>query len=69
MSNTLELNCWVLGDDPRSVFPVEIASSKTVGFLKEAIKDKTKCAFDDIDAKSLNLWKVINARFRFAHLS
>jgi hypothetical protein len=64
MSNTLELNCWVLGDDPSRVFPVEIASSKTVGFLKEAIKDKMKPAFDHIAANSLNLWKVSNATLR-----
>jgi len=28
----LELNCWVLGDDPKRVFPVEIAK-KTVNAL------------------------------------
>lgn len=61
MSNTLELNCWVLGDDPNRVFAVEISSSKTVSFLKEVIKDKKKPVFDDIAADSLHLWMVSNA--------
>ena len=60
MSNILELNCWVLGDAPRRVFPVKIASSETVGYLKEAIKEKMKPVFDDITANSLDLWKVSN---------
>jgi len=50
MSNILELNCWVLGDDTQGVFPVKIASSETVGTLKEAIKDKITHSFDDLDA-------------------
>jgi len=58
MSNILEINCWVLGDDPSSVFPVEVASSKTVGTLKKAIKDEMEHSFDDLDAKSLYLWNV-----------
>jgi hypothetical protein len=60
MSNILELNCWVLGDDPRHVFPVKIATSETIGYLKKAIKDEIKHSFDDLDAKSLDLWKVSN---------
>jgi hypothetical protein len=58
MSNILELNCWILGDDPRRVFPVEVESSKTVGTLKKAIKDEVKHSFGDLYAKSLDLWKV-----------
>jgi hypothetical protein len=61
MSNTLELNCWVLGNDPRRVFAIDITCSKTVGLLKEAIKEKKKHTFDGIDADSLNFWKVSNA--------
>ena len=60
MSNILQLNCWVIRDDPRHVIPVEIASSKTVGYLKEAIKEKIQYSFADFDAKSLDLWKVSN---------
>jgi hypothetical protein len=37
MSNILELNCWVIGDEPHSVFPVKIASSETVGYMRKAI--------------------------------
>jgi hypothetical protein len=58
MSNILELNCWVLGDATRRVFPVKIASSETVGYLKKVIKDEKKPVFDDITADSLDLWKV-----------
>jgi hypothetical protein len=58
MSNILELNCWVLGDDPHSVFPVEVASSKTVGYMREAILPKMENSCSDLVAKSLVLWKV-----------
>ena len=57
MSNILELNCWVLGDDPRSVFPVEVASSKTVGYMRKAILPEMESSCDDLVAKSLMLWK------------
>jgi len=60
MSTVLELNCWILGDEPQCVFPVKIASSETVGHLKEAIKDKKKQTFTGIDADLLDLWKVSN---------
>jgi hypothetical protein len=49
MSNILELNCWVLGDDPCRIFPVEVASSKTVGYLKKAIKDEKKHVLNDLE--------------------
>ena len=52
------LHCWVHGDDPDAIFLVEIATTKTVGALKQAIKEEKKHAFQDIDAKTLNLWKV-----------
>lgn len=40
MSSTiLELNCWVLGDSPKHMFPVNIESASTVDHLKDAIKD------------------------------
>jgi hypothetical protein len=66
MSNILELNCWVLGDDLRSVFSVEIPSSKAVSYLKKAIKEDEKHAFNGIDADLLDLWKVSN-RIRLAY--
>jgi hypothetical protein len=58
MSDMLNLNCWLLGDDPRRVIPVEIAKTKTVGGLKKAIKGEKMHAFDGIDADLLDLWKV-----------
>ena len=66
MSDKLNLNCWLLGDDPRRFFPVEIAKTKTIGALKEAIKEgpSSKGDFDGIDAQYLDLWKVIDWHFR-----
>jgi hypothetical protein len=52
MYNILEFNCWALGDDPRGVLLVEVASSKMVaiGALKKAIEEEMEHSFD---AKSL----------------
>ena len=58
MSDMLNLNCWVLGDDPERVFSVKIAKSETVDALKDAIKEKKQNAFVNLDADSLDLWKV-----------
>ena len=57
-ADTLNLNCWVLGDDPRRIFPVEIASSEVVDGLKKAIEQEKKPKFDDYAADSLDLWRV-----------
>ena len=54
----LELNCWVIGDEPHSIFPVEVASSKTVRYMREAILPKMENSCSDLVAKSLVLWKV-----------
>jgi hypothetical protein len=60
MSDMLNLNCWLLGDDPRRVFSVKIAKSETVDDLKKAIKEDSsrKNYFNDVDAADLDLWKV-----------
>ena len=58
MSNMLELNCWVIGDEPHSIFPVEVASSKTVGYMRKAILPEMENSCSDLVAKSLVLWKV-----------
>jgi hypothetical protein len=58
MSNLLELNCWVIGDEPHSVFPAKIASSETVGTLRKAILPEMENSGSDLVAKSLVLWKV-----------
>ena len=60
MSSVLELNCWILGHDPRRVFSVEVPSSKTVSHLRMAIKNEEKPELDAIIAGSLDLWKVTN---------
>lgn len=57
-SEPLHLNCIVLGDDPSHIFPINIAQTRTVGDLKDMIKDKKKRYFDHVDADSLKLWKV-----------
>jgi len=58
MSGTLDLNCLVLGHDTSRIFPIEIAERKTVGALKDAIKDKKRPALDHVPADTLLLWKV-----------
>ncbi|KAG1832011.1 hypothetical protein EV424DRAFT_78649 [Suillus variegatus] len=57
-STILELNCWLLDDSPKHIFPVNIESARTVGHLKDAIKDRARNRFGDIDAFVLHLWKV-----------
>jgi len=56
MPEELELNCWVVGNEPYRIFPVKIQSSESVGTLKEEIKKKNP----DIHcpADTLIVWKV-----------
>jgi hypothetical protein len=54
MSDMLNLNCWVIGDNLHLAFAIEIAKSETVGNLKEQINNKTKSA---ASAHTLYLWK------------
>jgi len=58
MSSTLCLFCYVLGDGPSNIFPVDIEPSKTVAHLRDAIKAQKSPAFKDVDASTLKLWKV-----------
>ena len=51
-SEPLQLNCLVLRDDHSRVFPVKIAATKTVGTLKDAIKEKNKHLFHHVDTKA-----------------
>jgi hypothetical protein len=48
----------VQGDDRLHVFPVEIADNKSVGSLRDIIKEKNTHAFQNVDAHTLVLWKV-----------
>ena len=50
----ITLNCWVFADDPDRVFPVDIDPGKSVGALKEAIKEENP---DLGPARTLDLWK------------
>ncbi|KAG0244616.1 hypothetical protein BG011_002889, partial [Mortierella polycephala] len=54
--NHLTLFCLVDGE--LTPFPVEIASTKTIGGLKDAIKTKKANHFQDVDADELTLWRV-----------
>jgi len=58
MSSTLSLLCYVLGDDPTNIFVVDIAPSKIVAHLRDAIKAKNSPKFNDVPANTLRLWKV-----------
>jgi len=57
-NNMLNVNCWILGDDPRYIFTVKIANSEMVEGLKTAIKNKRDQTFDGVETVRLNLWKV-----------
>ena len=58
MSRTLELNCWVFGDDLNSVFEVEIQDSKKVSTLRKFIKAEKSNTFQHVEADTIDLWKV-----------
>jgi hypothetical protein len=54
----LTLFCLVDGEPSSSAFPVSIATAKTIGELKKAIKTEKSPEFNDIAADKLTLWKV-----------
>ena len=56
--STITLSCLVVSENPyENAFPVDIDTNKvkTVGHLKDAIKEKID---DNVKAKDLKLWKV-----------
>lgn len=57
MESNFELNCFILGDDPSRMFSVNILETDTVSHLKQVIK-QMRNAFRDVDADTLQLWKV-----------
>ena len=57
MSDEIKLLCWVQGDRVDRGFVVRIKPSNTIADLKKAIRAK-KPSFQQIDADSLQLWKV-----------
>jgi hypothetical protein len=48
----------VLGEPRAHIFPVKISPTETIGFLKDAIKEKKQPAFDHVPADTLVLWQV-----------
>ena len=54
----LSLNCFVLGDDLKKVFTVEVQKDKNVSILKKLIKEEKACRLEHIDASDLDLWNV-----------
>ena len=58
MTQTLKLNCLVLGQDTSHIFHVELVRNKSIADLKEGIREKKKPAFDHIPADTLVLWQV-----------
>ncbi|KAG1745388.1 uncharacterized protein EDB91DRAFT_1120600 [Suillus paluster] len=49
-SNTLQLNCWFIEDDPRHIFVIRIERTQIVADLQELVKTKNVCkVVRDID--------------------
>ena len=58
MSGTITLFCWVIDTPTKQIFPVEIARDELWCSVKNAIKERKEPEFNDIDADTLDLWKV-----------
>ena len=58
MAGTITLFCWVIHTPTDQIFPLEIGPDKLWGNVKDAIMEKKKPEFADIDADTLKLWKV-----------
>ncbi|KAI0255336.1 hypothetical protein BJV78DRAFT_1179329 [Lactifluus subvellereus] len=56
--STITLYCWVHDDDPDLIFPVKVDSTRTIGDLKSAIKEKRHLTFQHVEAVNLILWRV-----------
>jgi Crinkler effector protein N-terminal domain len=58
MSGLLELNYWIVGDEPhaRSVFPLKIAITESAGALKALIISENEDLHNT--ARYLTIWKV-----------
>ena len=57
MSN-FELVCLVFSDPIEDTFSINIGRNRQVSHLKDAIKEKNKHRFEQIDSSELELWKV-----------
>ena len=58
MSGTIQLICWVIGTPTKQTFAVLVGHDDIWDSVKDAIKEKKKNEFADIDANTLDLWKV-----------
>ena len=54
----LSLTCYLLGDNVKQYFIVEIEESETVSILKDLIKEKKAPHLKDVAALDLDIWKV-----------
>ena len=54
----LSLTCYLLGDNVKQYFIVEIEESETVSILKDLIKEKKAPHLDHLAASDLDVWKV-----------
>ncbi|KAI5982877.1 hypothetical protein EDD15DRAFT_2377107 [Pisolithus albus] len=56
--STLDLNCFILGDDPSKIFYVEILNTESVTALKTLIKKKLSPKLNHVAITDLTVWKV-----------
>jgi hypothetical protein len=54
----LSLNCFVLGDDLKKAFTIEVEKTKNVSILKDLIKEKKASRLEHVDASDLDLWNL-----------
>jgi hypothetical protein len=57
-SEDIELFCYIIGDEPSNVFPIQIERDRSIGNLKAKIMYENKHTLQNIDAKALVLWEV-----------
>src|SRR3954447_7902423 len=58
MSNTIALNCMVLGESPDLAFAIEADPTKSADLLKILIKERRPDVFGDVVSVLIRLWKV-----------
>jgi Crinkler effector protein N-terminal domain len=58
MSDTITIICLVQGQSTQQAFAIDIDKTKLISHLKDRIKEKKQNDYCDIDADSLELWKV-----------
>ena len=54
----LSLSCYLLDDDLKRYFIVEVEETKTVSILKDLIKEEKAPKLNDVAASDLDVWKV-----------